>query len=81
MADQHIAAHARNLGAILLETSQNGKITLIHQLAAETLRVTRASFLLLIRAAMSQGARRNRNRQQDERKKNLCICDSSLRLP
>src|SRR5882757_8182796 len=52
VADQHLAARGRKFRAILLEASQNGKIALIHQVAAETLHVARASFLLLIRAAM-----------------------------
>jgi hypothetical protein len=67
VAHQHVAARERKLGAILREASQNSKIALIHQLAAEMLHVARASFLLLIRAVMSQGAGRNRDGQQDER--------------
>jgi len=47
VADQHVAARERKLGAILLEASQNGKIALIHQLAAEARDVARASLLLL----------------------------------
>jgi hypothetical protein len=67
VADQHVAARGRKLWAIFLEAGQNGKIALIHQLAAETLRVAGACLLLLLRAAMSQGVGRNRDGQQDER--------------
>src|SRR5712672_4746019 len=69
VADQHVAACGRKLRTIFLEAGQNGKIALIHQLAAETLHVVGACLLLLIRAAMGKGASRNRNRQQDERQK------------
>jgi hypothetical protein len=63
MADQHVAARGRKLWTIFLEAGQNGEIALIHQLAAETLHVAGACLLLLLRAAMSQGAM-----------KNLCMC-------
>jgi len=66
VADEHIAARAGQLLTIFLEASQNGKIALIHQLVAEALDVARACLLLLIRAAVSQGASRNRDRQQRE---------------
>ena len=69
VADQHGAARRRQLWTIFLEAGQNGKIALIHQLAAETLHVARTSLLLLIRAAMSKGAGRSWDRQQDERQK------------
>src|ERR1700716_3871078 len=69
VAHQHVAACGRKLWTIFLEASQNGKIALIHQLAAETLHVVGACLLLLIRAAMGKGASRNRDRQQDERQK------------
>ena len=52
VADQHGEASGRQLWTIFLEAGQNGKIALIHQLAAETLHVARAGLLLLIRAAM-----------------------------
>jgi hypothetical protein len=71
MADQHAAARERKPWTIFLEAAQNGKIALIHQLAAEALDVARASLLLLIRAAMSHGVSRNRDRQQDERQEAL----------
>src|ERR1700687_258244 len=67
VADQHVAARGRKLWTIFLEATQNRKIALIHQLATETLHVAGACLLLLIRAATSQGATRNRDRQQDER--------------
>src|SRR3979411_265965 len=54
--DQHIAAGAAKLCALFLEASQDSEIALIHQLTAETLHVARASFLLLIGAAVSEGA-------------------------
>jgi hypothetical protein len=69
VADQHGEASGRQLWTIFLEAGQNGKIALIHQLAAETLHVARAGLLLLIRAAMSKGAGRSWDRQQDERQK------------
>ena len=62
----------RSSYAIFLEAGQHGKITLIHQLAAETLHVVGACLLLLIRTAMGKGAGRNRDSQQDERLKEFC---------
>ena len=56
MADQHIAARGRELWTIFLEAGQNGEIALIHQLAAQTLHITGACLLLLIGAAIGQGA-------------------------
>jgi hypothetical protein len=66
VADQHVAARRRKLWAVFLEAGQNGKIALIH-LAAETLHIAGACLLLLLRAAMSLGARQNRDGQQDKR--------------
>src|SRR5258706_5641835 len=65
VADQHVAARGRKLWTIFLEASQNGKIALIHQLAAETLDVAGASLLLLVCAAMRKGAGRSWDTQQD----------------
>jgi hypothetical protein len=42
-----------------LEASQNGKIALIHQLAAETLHVGCASLLVLVQISDKSGERRN----------------------
>jgi hypothetical protein len=61
-----LAARGRKLWTIFLEASQNGKIALIHQLPAETPHVVGACLLLLIRAAMSQGAGRSCDAQQGE---------------
>src|SRR5258707_6396640 len=66
VADQHVAARGRKLWTIFLEAGQNGEVALVHQLAAETLHVAGACLLLLLRAAMSQGASRNWDRQQDK---------------
>src|ERR1700738_1902577 len=74
VAHQHVAAGGRELWAIFLQAGQNGKIALIHQLAAEVLHVARASLLLLLGAAMSKDAGRNRNRQQRECQENLVHC-------
>jgi hypothetical protein len=60
VADQHLAARGRKFWAIFLEASQNGKIALIHQLAAEALDVRCASLLFLVCAAMRKSAVRNR---------------------
>src|SRR6476660_8890677 len=65
VVDQHLTTGCGQLWTIFLKTSQNGEIALIHQLAAETLDIARAGLLLLC-AAMSKGAGRNRNRQQGE---------------
>src|ERR1700751_5515449 len=70
----------RKLGAIVLEAGQNGKIALIHQLAAETPDVAGASLLLLLRTAMSKRASRDRDRQQDERDEELLHFVDSFRL-
>ena len=56
VTDQHIAAGGTKLWTIFLQASQDSKIALIHQLTAETLHVARASLLLLISAAVSEGA-------------------------
>ena len=56
VADQHVAARGRELWPIFLEAGQNGEVALIHQLAAEALHVAGTCLLLLVRAAMSQGA-------------------------
>src|SRR5260370_811799 len=53
---QNIAACWTKLWTIFLQASQDSKIALIHQLTAETLHVARASLLLLISAAVSEGA-------------------------
>src|SRR5882757_11073585 len=67
VTDQHIAAGGTKLCAIFLEASQDSEIALIHQLTAETLHVARASFLLLIGAAVSEGAHWSRDVQQEKR--------------
>jgi hypothetical protein len=79
VADQHPAARGRKFWAIFLEASQNGKIALIHQLAAEALHIGCASFLFLVCAAMRKGAGRNGNGQQDERQKQFVHCVPSFR--
>src|ERR1700686_3310583 len=66
VADQHVAARGRELCTIFLEASQNSKIALIHQLAAEMLHVARACLLLLVCAGMSKGAGRSWDTQQGE---------------
>jgi hypothetical protein len=65
---QHLIAGLGQLGTILLQASQNGEITLIHQLAAEALDVACAGLLLLRRAAalLGDGTGGNRDRQQGE---------------
>src|SRR5712672_4161581 len=78
VADQHAAACGRKLRTIFLEAGQNGKIALIHQLAAETLHVVGACLLLLIRAAMSQGAGRSCDTQQGECQKEFAHGVTSL---
>src|ERR1700683_1473020 len=84
VADQHVTARGRELRPIVLEASQNRKIALIHQRAAKTLDVARASLLILLRAAMSQGASRDRGAQQDQRQEALvrkyvhCVCSFRL---
>src|SRR5258705_12330301 len=80
MADQHLTTGCGQLWTIFLETSQNGKIALIHQLAAETLDLALARLLLLLCAATSQGAGRNRNRQQGECQESFVHCVASFRL-
>src|SRR5258706_77972 len=79
VADQHVAARGRELWTIFLEASQNGKIALIHQLAAEALHIGCASFLFLVCAAMRKGAGRNRDGKQDERQKQFVHCVPSFR--
>ena len=56
MTDQHLVAVRAYLWTVLLKAPQNDEIALIHQRAAEFLNVVRAGFLLLIRAAQSQGS-------------------------
>src|SRR5256885_7671731 len=80
VADQHVAARGGELWTVFLEASQNGKIALIHQLAAETMHVRCASLLVLVRAAMRKGASRNRDRQQDECQEDFVHCDCSFSL-
>jgi hypothetical protein len=48
---EHLIAGLRQLGTILLETSQNGEVALIHHFAAMALDVARASRLFFRRAA------------------------------
>src|SRR3974390_321152 len=48
---QHPVAGSADLGAIVLQTGQNGEITLVHQVTAEALHVARAGFLFRGRAA------------------------------
>src|SRR5712671_5090541 len=66
VADQHVAARGRELWTVFLEASQNGKIALIHQLAAKTLDVARACLLLLVCARTSKGTGRSWDAQQGE---------------
>src|SRR5712671_5501625 len=74
VVDQHLTTGCGQLWTIFLKTSQNGEIALIHQLAAETLDIARAGLLLLLCAAMSKGAGRNRNRQQGECQESFVHC-------
>src|SRR6266478_7462835 len=67
VTEQHMAAGGTQLWTIFLEASQNGKIALIHQLAAETLYIGCASPLLLVRPAVRKGAGRNRDTEQEKR--------------
>jgi hypothetical protein len=80
VVDQHLTTGHGQFLTIILETSQNGEIALIHQLAAETLDIARAGLLLLLCAAVSKGAGRNRNRQQGECQENFLHCIASFRL-
>src|SRR6267154_4796282 len=80
VADQTVAARGGKLWTIFLEASQNGKLALIHQLAAKTLDVARACLLLLVCARTSKGTGRSWDAQQGERHKNLCMGVTSFRL-
>ena len=48
VVDQHLTTGHGQFLTIILETSQNGEIALIHQLAAETLDIARAGLLVLL---------------------------------
>jgi hypothetical protein len=65
---QHAKARRDQLGTILLEASQYGKIALIYHRSAEALNVARASPLLLGRAAalLGDGDGGNGDQQQHE---------------
>src|SRR5882672_10547028 len=79
VADQHIAARGGKLWTIFLEAGQNGKIALIHQLAAVTLDVALACLLLLVCTRTSKGTGRNRDRKQDDRHEKFVHCVHSFR--
>jgi len=67
---QHLIARRGQLGAILLQASEDGEVALIDHGAAVALNVAGASLLLLRRAAallLGNGAGGNRYRQQEER--------------
>src|SRR4249920_464593 len=71
VAFQHLIAGRAYLGTILLQTSQNDEIALIHQRAAEAADVARAG-LLLFRGATAlllgerAGGKRNRHERDCE---------------
>src|SRR5712672_2402343 len=80
VADQNVAARGGKLWTIFLEASQNGKIALIHQLAAKTLDVARACLLLLVCARTSKGTGRSWDAQQGECHKEFVHGVTSFRL-
>src|SRR6266404_8086079 len=80
VADQHVAARGREFWTVFLEASQNGKIALIHQLAAKMLDVARACLLLLVCARASKGTGRSWDAQQDECHKEFVHGVTSFRL-
>src|ERR1700732_2516636 len=80
VADQHTEARGRKLWTIFLEAGQNGKIALIHQLAAVTLDVAPACLLLLLRTGTSKGAGRSRDTQQGECQEEFVHGVTSFRL-
>src|SRR3981081_3818787 len=67
VTDQHVAARGRELWTVFPKASQDGKIALINQFAAETLHIRCARPLLLIRATVSEGGSQNRDTQQEKR--------------
>jgi hypothetical protein len=73
---QHLAAGFGQLRTILLKARQNDEVALIHQRAAKTRDIARARFLLIGRATalLGDGAGRNRNGQQRERKEKFSHC-------
>ena len=73
---QHLVAGFSQLRTVLLQTSQNDEVALVHQRSAKTRDVARARFLLIWRATalLGDGAGRDRNRQQRERKENFSHC-------
>jgi hypothetical protein len=66
---QHLIAGRADLGAILLEASEDGEVALIDHCAAVALNVAGAGLLFLRRAAallLGEGIRRKGDRQQEE---------------
>src|SRR5258708_33804337 len=67
---EHQIAGRADLRTILLQARQNGEIALVDNRAAETLHVAGTRLLLVRRSAallLSEGIRRNRDRQHGER--------------
>ena len=77
MVGQHLVAGFGQLRTILLKARQNDEVALVHQRSAKTRDVARARFLLIGRTAtrlLGDGAGRNRDGQQRERKEKFSHC-------